>query len=919
MSLKRQVAKLRALCKGRRPVDDLEEEIRSHLRMEEQENLEAGLAPDEAHYAARRRFGNVTLAQERSREMWGWNSVETLWQDVRYGVRMLRRSPGFTVVVALSLAFGIGANTAIFSLVDAVMLKTLPVRDPGRLVLLNRTGQTSSDMPAVNSDNGSENEAPFSFPTFEEFWERNQAFSSLFGFVSLGKANIGIDGQTNLAEGELVTGEYFSGLGVSPILGRALTGEDVKPSAPRAAVISYGYWSGQFGHRPAAVGKSITVNGVPFTIVGVTPPEFFGVQPGRAVDVWVPLVEEAKLLPYGMSSTPGDRSLFASRDWWWMIIMGRLKPGVTEQQATPQLEVLFQQNITAGLKAPLKPGANLHIRLEPATKGLALVRQKFSKPLWILMIIVGVVLLIACANVATLLVARSAARQKEIAVRLSLGAPRARLIRQLLTESVLLGGVGGALGLLFAYWGSHALVLLMSSGGEPLSVNVQPDAKVLGFTAAVSAVTGILFGLAPALRSTRVDLTPALKAGAGAVSAVSQQTRLGLGKSLVVAQVALSLLLLVGAGLFVRTLENLEDQNLGFNQDHLLLFGIDPAKNGYKGERLNDFCGRLLACLQALPGVSSATMSEMTLVSDIQNHWPISIEGRKPEPGQDMGVDWNNVGPLFFETMGIRLLLGRGVEWRDTASSPRVAVVNQVFARRLLGGQNPIGHRFKFKNLFTGASPVYEIVGLVQDAKYASLRKAPVPTIYLPYSQTPLPPWALHFEVRTASDPLALTPVVRRVVRDLDPNLPIADVKTQTEQIAETLVYERLFARLSSFFGLLALVLASVGLYGMMSYAVARRTNEIGIRMALGAEKGMILQMALQEAMTLVALGIVIGVPAAVVASRLIATILYGLKSTDPLTISLATTVLAAVALLACYIPARRAMKVDPMVALRYE
>ena len=418
--------------------------------MEEQENLESGMAPEEAHYAALRRFGNVTLTQEKSREMWGWNWAETLWQDLRFGVRQLGRSPGLTAVVVLSLALGIGANTAIFSLIDAVMLKALPVTDPDRLVFLNRVGQTSRDTTAVESDNGSDNESPFSYPTFVDFRTSKQAFSSLFGFVSLGKTNINIGGQPNLAEGELVTGDYFSGLGVAPILGRAITAEDEKPSAPRVAVISYNYGLRQFGRIRAAVGKGIMVNGVPFTIIGVAPPEFFGVQPGRAVDVWVPLLEEAKLLPYGMRSTPGGRSLFASRDWWWLNIMGRLKPGVAEQQAGPQLEVLFQQNLTAGLKAPLQAGALPHVRLEPATQGLSLLRQEFSRPLWILMIIVAVVLLIACANVATLLVARSAARQKEIAVRLSLGAPRRRLVRQLLTESVLLAGFGGLLGLLFA-------------------------------------------------------------------------------------------------------------------------------------------------------------------------------------------------------------------------------------------------------------------------------------------------------------------------------------------------------------------------------------------------------------------------------------------------------------------------------------
>jgi predicted permease len=915
---------------------EIVEEVAQHLEDRYQELVASGATEDEARRVALEELSDEDLLARGLRRVeqevkqepivpgggGGSNFLASVWQDLRYGLRMLVKNPGFTAVVVLSLALGIGANTAIFSLIDAVMLTTLPVRDPGRLVLLNRTGRTDSHMMIATSDNGSDNESPFSYPTFEDFRARSQAFSSLFGFVSLGKANINIDGQANLAQGELITGDYFSGLGVAPILGRAITHGDEKPSAPRAAVISYGYWSRQFGHSPAAVGKSITVNGVPFTIVGVTPPEFFGVQPGRAVDVWVPLVEEAKLLPYGMSSTPGDRPLFTSRDWWWLIIMGRLKPGVTEQQATPQLEVLFQQSITAGLKTPLKPGFNLHIRLEPAAKGLALLRQEFSKPLWILMIVVGVVLLIACANVATLLVARSTARQKEIAVRLSLGAPRARLVRQLLTESVLLGGLGGALGLLFAYWGSHALMLLMSSGGEPLSMNVQPDARVLAFTAAVSVLTGILFGLAPALRSTRVDLTPVLKASGGSIGGASRRTRLGLGKSLVVAQVSLSLPVLMGAGLFVRTLGNLEKVNLGFNQDHLLLFGIDPAKNGYKGERLNDFCGQLLARLQALPGVSSATISEVTLASGVQDHVGISIEGHKPKPGENMGVDWNNVGPSFFETMGIRLLLGRGVEWRDSTTSPKVAVVNEAVARLFLEGRNPIGHRISPNNVFWKVgrgSQDYEVVGMVQDAMYASLRNAPRPTVYVPFDQTPWLPWETHFEVRTVGDPLALVPSVRRVVRDLDPNLPLADVKTQTEQIAETLVQERLFARLSSFFGGLAVLLACVGLYGLMAYAVTRRTGEMGIRMALGAQRRDILRMIMRETLVIVVLGVAIGIPAALAATRFVRSMLYGLKTTDPLTTAVSALVMMFVALLAGYLPARRATKVDPMVALRYE
>jgi len=907
--------RLQTLIRPNLSAQRLSDEVQFHLERQIAENIAAGRSPEEARYAAMRTFGNPTYLKEQARDTWGWTWLEQIAADLRYALRQLSRSPGFTAAVVLSLALGIGANTAIFSLIDAVMLRMLPVKNPERLVLLNWVCPKRPAAMAVQDGYVDNTETgwrcpSFAYPAFEEFRAQNHVFDGIFGFTPLRHANVSIDGQAGLAEGELVTGDYFSGLGVSTILGRSITDVDEKASSPRVAVISYGYWSRQFGSDPEVIGKHIALNAVPFTIVGVAPTEFFGVQPGRAVDIWAPLVDDAKLLPRGLE----DRSPFSSRDWWWLTMVARLKPGVTEQQAASELDVLFQQSISAAPAASVRAETTPHIELEPASKGLTFLREQFSQPLQILMVVVALVLLIACANVATLLLGRSTARQKEVAVRLSLGAPRPRLVRQLLTESVLLAGLGGALGILFASWGSRVLALSLFRGGEPVHFETQMDAKVLVFTAVVSLLTGILFGLAPALGTTRVELAPALKIGSSAVVFVTQRTRLALGKTLVVSQIALSLLLVIGAGLFVRTLQNLQNQTLGFNQHQLLLFAVDPTKNGNEGPGLIDFYGRLLERLQALPGAANATMSMATLLSGVQSHWPVAMEGRKAEPGEDLGADRNFVGPSFFETMGIRLLLGRGIEWRDTTNS-KVAVVNEAFANHFFDGQSPLGYRFRFERY----DKVYEIVGLVQDAKYASLRNAPRPTIYLPLSQVSFGLGGIHFEVRAAGDPLSLVPSVRRVVRDLDSNLPISEVKTQTEQIDETLVQERLFARLSSFFGALAVLLACIGLYGLMAYIVTRQTGEIGIRRALGAARLDIFAMVMRKVLVMVVLGVCIGVPAALAATRLISSYLFGLKATDPLTIFLCSLLMLAIATLAGYLPARRAASVDPLVALRYE
>ena len=912
--------RFRALFRSKSIETELDEELRAHLDHQVEKYVQSGVPVKEARRRARLEFGGLDQVKEECRDARGVGFIEALIHDLRYSLRTLAKNPAFTTVTVLTLALGIGVNTAIFSLINAVMLKSLPVRQPERLVLFQWSTKGWPIMvPSLRGTSfpdksGRFTSTSFADNAFEQERAGNQVLSGICGFADAGRLNLVVGGQPGLAVADLVSGDYFSTLGVQPIFGRPLTPQDDRTEASRALVISYGYWMRRFGGEAAAVGRNVTLNNVPFTIVGVTPAEFYGVQPGRAVDLWLPLHAGSQVIP--------------EEDWgrtsWYLLVMGRLRPGISQSQALANLQVIFRQSVMEGVRTLPKDAGIPRLELVPGHKGLDSLRSEFSKPLFILMTVVGLVLLIACANVANLLLERATSRRREIAVRLALGAGRGRLIRQLLTESAALSVAGAMLGLLLAYWASNLFVVMMSSGRDPIAVHVSPDAYVLAFTASLSILTAILVGLAPALQGTRLDLTPALKAGPSTASSAPRRfagLRFSLAKGLVVTQVAVSLVLLVGAGLFVRTLANLENENIGFNRSNLVLFGIDPTQQGYKGERLARFYEELQGRLKAVPGVRSVSLSMHPLLKGEISVWGLKLDGYTPppQPGgvRDNAIDVhvNKVGPDFFRTLGIPVLLGRPIGPEDSATSPLVALVNQEFAGKYLNGQSPVGHRAGW----VGERGKMEIVGVVKDTRYGQLRRDPPPTVYVPYTQYPDYLGAMHFEVRTAGDPRNSLASIRDVVRGLDKEVPIFDAKTQTEEIDEAVFQERIFAQLTSLFGVLAVLLACLGLYGLMSYSVARKRNEIGIRMALGARRAGILRGVLIEALGLVLLGLAVGVPVALGATRLISSQLYGLRPNDALTLALAILLLAAVALLAGYIPARRATKVDPVVALRYE
>ncbi|MGB2901683.1 MAG: ABC transporter permease [Candidatus Acidiferrum sp.] len=852
--------------------------------------------------------------------------MENLWQDLRYAMRMLAKSPGFTLIAVLTLALGIGANTAIFSVLDSVLLRSLPVAHPEELTVL-------TDPDAHGASFGSEggDRSLLAYSEFEYLRDHNEVFSKILAAdsqlpeveVTLGDSSEGAKRASEIARVRLVSGGYFATLGVKPAAGRTFTTEvDRARGGSPIAVVSYAFWRQRFGLNPGVLGKTIQIHRTSFEIVGVAPPGFFGETVGVAPDIWVPMIMQDAIYPgrdYLSPSPLGVVNLHI-----WLQVMGRLKHGITVSQAKASINVVFKRMVesTAGstlTEEERRSAFDQRINLQPGARGASTLHEDFGGPLKLLMVLVGLVLLISCANVANLLLARGAARQKEFAMRLAIGAGRVRLIRQLLTESLLLSALGAIAGVFLAYWADTLLLRMVSGAAAPQAVqlNLQPDARVLSFTLGVTALTAILFGLIPALYVTRLDLSPVLKSTTLGVTGETVQRRLPVGKMLVVAQVAVSLVLLVAAGLFVRSLSKLGEVNLGYNRENLLLFRVNPAAGGYKGAATTRLFQALLERISTIPGVRGATVSKNGLFSGSETGDPVAVEGYTPKPGEEMHSRMDHVGPRYFSTMGIPILVGREIDSQDSGSGPRAAVVNQTFARMYFPNTNPIGKHVR--DTYSGNPAETVVVGVVSDAKYNSLREKTPPRIYAPLFNPMWEQTTAVYEVRTFADPLSMSALLRQTVQETSPSLPAIEIRTMSGLVNDTLQTDRFIEQLSGAFGALAMLLASIGLYGIMAYTVARRTRDIGIRLALGAEPGNVLWQVLRETLVLVLIGIMIGVPAAIGGTHLVRSMLFGLGFADPVAILFAVTLLALVAALAGFLPARRASQVDPMVALRYE
>jgi predicted permease len=887
--------------------EQLSDEVRFHLEEQIAENIAAGMSPEDARYAAMRLFGNSTWLKEETRATWGWLWVDEVSQDLRYGFRALRRSPLFTTVAVLTLALGIGANTAMFSLLDQVVLRLLPVNHPEQLAIVRETGNHYGNSYGPNT---------ISWPMFEDLRDNNQAFSGMFCRFPA-RVTIGYGDRAAQISAELVSGSYFRVLGVGTALGRTIApDDDAVPDSQPVVVLSYSFWWNYFDGDRTIVGRTIALNGHAMTVIGVAQPGFDGVELGAPAKVFVPIMMKTEMTPHSDGLKDRRRRLS------WVTAYGRLKPGVSLEQAQLSLQPLMHSILEMEVQQPeftrsatpedREPFLRNRVELLPGSEND--LREDMRRPLWLLVALTGAVLLLACANLANLLLARATARERELAVRLAIGAGRARIVRQLLTESLLLSAAGAAVGLALAFLTNRVLlrIYLPADAAAEFVVSPIPDARVLAFVAGVMLLTSLVFGLLPAVRGSRTEITLSLKDRSGAPSAGG----ISLRRMLVGIQVALSLLLLVGAGLFVRTLRNLDSLGPGFPTDHLLTFRIDPSLNGYSDEQTKSFYQRLDINLQTMPGVDSVGFSAMALLKGYG--WQNAIMGKDFEgaPMEQQPV-LSEVSPDYFATLGIPILAGRAFTAQDVGPA-KYAVINESFAREYLPGRNPIGQRFGLVDDMEPVSPDIEVIGVIPDRKYRDLRETPPAQAYFPYLE------GVHFRfmniyLRTQVDPRQIEDELQERMRQFDPHVPVVGLETMNEQIGFSLRTERLVASLSGVFGGLATLLAVIGLYGVMAYVVMRRTREIGIRIALGALRSNVIRMVMREAFILIGAGLVAGFSLAMALANLIRSQLYGLNARDPWTFLGAAIVLALAAGSAGFIPALRASRVDPMRALRHE
>jgi len=893
---------LRSIIKRKKVESEMDSELRFHMESYAADLVKSGVPEQEAQRRARLEFGNVELKKEDCRASLGLRLWDELRADLSYGTRMLRQSPGFTAVAVISLAIGIGANTAIFTMANEVLFKTIAVPDSGRLRILNWVQHPKSKVGSAwgsfNVDKAGEQlGSPFPYPLYADLRKRITVMEDLVGFKDVYQLSANTGAESEPVDGQLVSGNFYSVLHAKTIAGRAIMESDDTPTTPPVAVISDAYWSRRFGRSAEALGKTIKVNLLAVTIVGVNSPQFTGAKAGGQPEIFLPFALQPRLIPNPQGS------LLTNNNLWWVVILGRLRPNISPAKAQIIAEAEFHRSIQATIP-DAKPAEFPGLFLDAGNRGLDNQTLMFARPLYLLLGAAALLLLIACVNLANLLLARGAARQREMSVRLAMGAGRFRIFRQALTESMLLAGLGGFAGLALGYATRGLMPTLFEDAWHSSSLDNQFDWKVFAFAIGVTFLTGLIFGIAPALRLNSANANAVLK----------ETTRMSLagsralfGKSLVVLQVGLSVLLLIGAGLFVRTLTNLRSAPIGFNPQRLLLFEINPPAVRYKGAQRVALFRQLEEKLSALPGVQSATLSSEPLLANSMENGCIRPTGRPPGKDSDENTWSNRVGSRFFETLEIPIVMGRRFNWHDNQNAPKVAIINRKLAAKFFPNGSALGKTLNSCDDKTLGPPI-EIVGIAADTKYASINDDPPATLYFPYLQQDAE-YGLNFEIKTAASTESMVTLIRNAVASIDRDLPILDIRTQTQQIDATLTQQRMFASLTSGFGLLALLLAGIGIYGIMAYNVSRRTNEIGIRMALGAQARSVLGMIMREAWWLALLGIILGIAVALAVARLLTTELFGIKPNDPLTYGAAGLLLLLIALLAGALPARRAAR----------